>query len=175
MGIGQPIVDQSSASGSGNANSTHRTVVWQSGTFDDEIPSIFVDDALFRLRNLSSDEERFKELENYGHLKDFLADKLWEGEVSSSDARSKARIRPEGKPEGESTDQASCSSAASCSVTPSLKGRASKQKAYDYATENVEGWHKEDPRLCRKGHSQQVILCFKNSQMSLSSRLRNRE
>ena len=64
MSSGPSVVAQSSMSGSGDEGGAHPTMVRTDEALCGEVPSIFIEDALSRLRDLPDDFERYKELKN---------------------------------------------------------------------------------------------------------------
>jgi hypothetical protein len=60
----------------------------------EKIPRAMIEDALARLRGLHDDEARFTALEQYGQLKFFLANELWDKETLSLAPGSRDQTRP---------------------------------------------------------------------------------
>ena len=122
--VGRSSNEQVSASGPCAADDGSSAEISRIGPLDEGIPRVFIEDAIFRLRRLRDDDERFEALKRYGHLRDLIADELWESEVPSSTDEAKAQIGSEKPSENETAKQVFYDEESSCAAASS-RGRGS--------------------------------------------------
>jgi hypothetical protein len=138
MDAGQSSGDQIPASELDGASSSFQAAALSTRTLgDDEIPRAMIEDTLSRLRGLCSDDDRFRELEKYGRLKEVLANELWEDEVSSSDTKPQTQVGYTSKVKKGVASQSLLHEQASCAAEPLRSSRSRKMKAYDSISENT--------------------------------------